>query len=52
MKYFIIGFTVAIGWNAGVLVYNIIERFLYKHILRGNRNKRGRVNYIDYTQKR
>lgn len=52
MKYFIIAFTAAIGWNVGVLVYNIIERILYKYILRGNRNKRDRVSYIDYTQKR
>lgn len=52
MRYFIIAFTVAIGWNVGVLVYNIIERFLYKYIPKGNRNKRGRKNHIDYTQNR
>ena len=52
MKYFIIAFMAAIGWNVGVLVYNIIKRFLYICILRGNRNKRGRISYIDYTQKR
>ena len=52
MKYFIVAFMAAIGWNVGVLVYNIIERILYKYIPKGNRNKRGRVNYIDYAQKR
>ena len=52
MKYFIIAFTAAIGWNVGVLVYNIIERFVYNYILKENRSKRGRVNYIDYARKR
>ena len=49
MKYFIIAFMAAIGWNVGVLVYNIIERSLYKYIPRKKHNRRGRV--VDYGYK-
>lgn len=49
MKYFIIAFMVAIGWNIGVLVYNIMERLICKYILRKNCNRRSKV--VDYGYK-